>query len=147
MSNPNLVVVYSPEGEMFETTRANARDLITHVGWSTTKPEFNPSAAKAAEPEEPAHAADEREGSIEDAEGTTGEGSTGEAEAGTEEAGEEEVLSSADAELFTEFEQFAHLETREQVVEYLADKFPDFKPHHKSSRDGLVAKAIELAGE
>ena len=33
------------------------------------------------------------------------------------------------------------------VVAYLAKNFPDFKPHHKSSRDGLVAKAIELAAK
>jgi hypothetical protein len=34
MSDPNLVTIYSPEGEAFEVTRLNARDLTTHAGWT-----------------------------------------------------------------------------------------------------------------
>lgn len=33
-----LVKVYSPTGEMFENSPANARDLVIHVGWSYEKP-------------------------------------------------------------------------------------------------------------
>lgn len=146
MSNPNIVNVFAPDGEMFEMTRVNARDLCTHAGWSMTRPDVI-KTAPAAEPEEEDHASNEREGSREDGEGTSGEAGRDEAETTGEASGEgqEEVLTESGPAFFTTAEEFDHLETREAVVEYLAEKFPDFRPHHKSSRDGLIAKAIELA--
>ncbi len=122
MSNPNTVTVFSPEGEPFEMSRVNARDLCNHREWSMSPPEGGVTAPV----EEPADAVDE----------------AGETET-TEEAGEEEVTDEVT--VFTTEEQFAALTEREDVVAYLAATFPEFKPHHKSSRDGLVAKAIELA--
>lgn len=32
-----LVKVYSPDGEVFENSPANARDLVVHAGWSYDK--------------------------------------------------------------------------------------------------------------
>lgn len=32
-----LIKVYSPEGEMFENSPVNARDLVVHAGWSYDK--------------------------------------------------------------------------------------------------------------
>lgn len=147
MSNPNTVTVYSPEGEPFEMSRVNARDLCTHRGWSMS-PLTVPPVAQPDEPEEEDHAEDEREGSgqadatgeAEDGEGEGAEGSTGGEAPGSE---QEDVLT--DTAPFTTEEQFAELTEREDVVAYLAKHFPDFRPHHKAGRDGLVAKAIELA--
>lgn len=34
----NLIKVYSPSGEVFENSPANARDLVTHAGWSYHPP-------------------------------------------------------------------------------------------------------------
>ena len=34
----DLVKVFSPAGEPFENSPANARDLVIHAGWSYTKP-------------------------------------------------------------------------------------------------------------
>ena len=65
-------------------------------------------------------------------------------ENGDEDEDEAETAEEAPTVRKTE-EDFADLETREDVVAYLAVAFPDFKPHHLSKRDGLVAKAIELA--
>lgn len=146
MTNPNTVTVYSPDGEPFEMSRVNARDLCAHRQWSMSPPD--PAAANSAKPKEPAVAAPAVERGIED--------EAEQAEAGQEEAGhadEAEAGYADEAEdgeevaptVFTTAEQFAHLETREEVVAYLAATFPEFRPHHKSSRDGLVAKAIELA--
>lgn len=147
MSNPNTVTVYSPEGEPFEMSRVNARDLCNHRGWSMSSLTV-PPATKPEESEEEAHAEDEREGSgqadatgeAEDGEGEGAEGSTGGEAPGSE---QEDVLTETAP--FTTEEQFAELTEREDVVAYLAKHFPDFRPHHKAGRDGLVAKAIELA--
>lgn len=146
MSNPNTVTVYSPTNEPFEMSRVNARDLCAHAGWSM-KPLDGytpPKPDKEPTHEETADAADS-EGSVEDAEGEDAEGSEGEDEgAEGEDAGEE----NADTLVIRKEEaDFDDLETRDDVVAYLAEAFPDFKPHHLSKREGLVAKAIELAAK
>lgn len=137
MSSPNTVTVYSPEGEPFEMSRVNARDLCTHRKWSMSPLTVPPVAAAPAETEEAADASTDSEGSVEDVVSNEG--------AAEEVADEEapEVVSRLG--IKTHEVEFDHMTTREDVVAYLADFFPDFKPHHKSSRDGLVAKAIELA--
>lgn len=140
MSNPNTVTVFSPEGEPFEMSRVNARDLCSHRGWSMSPLTVPPVAAAPAEPKEPADAGTDSAGSVEDAETESTAAEDGEA---GEEA--EEEVSAAGVTILTTEEEFDSLPEREDVVNYLAAAFPDFKPHHKSSRDGLVAKAIELA--
>jgi len=154
MQNPNTVTVYSPEGEPFEMSRVNARDLCSHRGWSMSPlTGGNTKAEKPAEPKEEIHAEDDREGSgqadatgeTEDGEGEGPEGSTG---GEAPEPEQEDVLIDPRTDFsipFTTEEQFAELTEREDVVDYLAKHFPDFVPHHRARRDGLVAKAIELA--
>lgn len=160
MSNPNTVTVFSPEGEPFEMSRVNARDLCTHRGWAMSpltvppvKAETPAKPVKAETPtktetKEPEHAEVDREGSGEadatgEAEDGEGEGSEGSAGSEATQPEQEDVLT--DTAPFTTEEQFAELTEREDVVAYLAKHFPDFRPHHKAGRDGLVAKAIELA--
>lgn len=123
MSNidPNLVLVYSPTGDTAEVSKSNARDLVTHVGWSYEK------LIAAATPPAPAPAPTP---------------APTPAPAPTTPPAETPAAEGSD--LFTTAEQFAGFD-RDAVVEYLAKHFPDFKPHHKSSVDGLIAKAIELA--
>jgi hypothetical protein len=146
MSNPNTVTVYSPSNEPFEMSRINARDLCSHAGWSM-KPLDGYTPPKPIEAdtqiEEAADAADNA-GSVEDAETNEGEGAeTNEGEGKGEDAGEED-----DALVIRKEEtDFADLETRDDVVAYLAEAFPEFKPHHLAKREGLVAKAIELAAK
>lgn len=139
MSNPNTVTVYSPEGEPFETSRVNARDLCAHRGWSMSP--LTAGAAPAPKKEAEDAVADSA-GSVEDAETESEDTEAG--EEGVEEA-DEEATATEGVKVFTTEEEFDDLTEREDVVAYLAAAFPDFKPHHKSSRDGLVAKAIELA--
>ena len=155
MSNPNLFTVWSPDGtEMIETSRANARDLVTHAGWLSSPPtviekivvvekdaETAPVETPAAEtPAEEAPAAET------EANDETEEDSEEEAGEGDEDEGSEDEGSSENAPAVRKTEEdFADLTEREDVVAYLAATFPDFKPHHLSKRDGLVAKAIELA--
>lgn len=145
MSNPNLFTVWSPTNEPFETSRANARDLTSHAGWSYKPLDAVEIAAATVPPvkvEEPkveavkeeidAPSEGSNEGAGETAsEVTEGEGST------EEEATESEKVEVTEAD-------FAHLEDRDAVVAYLADKFPAFKPHHLSKRDKLVEKLVEL---
>jgi len=157
MQNPNTVTVYSPEGEPFEMSRVNARDLCSHRGWSMSPLTVPPVKAEKpaeiktetpVETKEETHAEADSEGSgqadatgeTEDGEGEGTEGSTSGETPGSE---QEDVLT--DPVIFTTEEQFAGMTDREDVVVYLAGAFPDFKPHHKAGRDGLVAKAIELA--
>lgn len=35
-----LIKVYAPDGEVFENSPVNARDLVTHAGWSYSKPKL-----------------------------------------------------------------------------------------------------------
>lgn len=130
MTDPNLVKVFSPTGEMAEVSKLNARDLTGNSGWTYERliaaatPAPKPAPVKPVAPEEkqtPAPAADETDQ--------------------TEETNED----AETADLFTTVEQFDALEERDAVVAYLAKHFPDFKPHHLSKRDKLVEKAIELA--
>lgn len=126
MSNtdPNLVLVFSPTGESAEVSRANARDLTSHAGWSYERliaaatPAPAPAKAPANQVTPPPAAAAP--------------------------AADETPATEGDATIFTTAEQFAGFD-RDAVVAYLAKHFPDFKPHHKSSADGLIAKAIALA--
>jgi hypothetical protein len=138
MSNPNIVTVFSPDGDRFEMSRINARDLVNHRGWSMSPLTVPPTKA---ETKEETNAEADTTGEADDVEGEGAEGSTG-GEASDPE--QEDVLTTSDAPYTTE-EQFAELTEREDVVAYLAKHFPDFEPHHRSRRDGLVTKAIELA--
>lgn len=133
MSDPNMTTVYDKNGEPFETSRANARDLVTHAGWSFARPtviekivEVQPTPVPTPIVEETAAAPvfEEETAAAEDFDAATATG----------------------VELFTTVEQFADLD-REGVVVYLADNFPDFQPHHRAGRDKLVEEAIKLAGE
>ena len=144
MSNPNDLKVYSPSGEMFEMSRANAHDLTTHAGWSFKAPTEIKAPAEIAActvPPVVKETADVQSNadSARSVEDTT---PVVEAEAETSAETVEEATEENDA---VTDEDFAHLEDREAVVAYLAEHFPEFKPHHKSSRDGLVAKLVELA--
>lgn len=150
MSNPNTVTVYSPDGEAFETSRVNARDLCAHREWTmsppatATTPAAEPVEETPVETEDKSDAEDDSERGVEDA----GQEDAGQEDAAavSEEAGEEageEVVGPAG--IKTVEDEFEYLTTRDQLVEYLEEFFPDFKPHHKAGRDSLVAKAIELA--
>lgn len=123
--------VFSPQGEPFEVSSLNAHDLVTHAGWSYDQPTI--VKAEVVENE----TAEEEEAGEDAADETSEE----------EEAGEDtsEEDAGGDAAPFTTTEQFDSLETLENVTAYLAQHFPDFKPHHLAKRDTLVAKAIELA--
>jgi len=144
MSNPNDLKVYSPSGEMFEMSRANAHDLTTHAGWSfkapteikapaeiaaCTVPPVVKETADAPSTADSARSVEASDTPVVEAEAETS------TEAVEEAAEENDAVTDAD---------FAHLEDRDAVVAYLAEHFPEFKPHHKSSRDGLVAKLVEL---
>lgn len=156
MSNPNTITIFSPAGEPFEMSNINARDLTTHAGW-TYAPSGDTPAAPAAEPEtqteDDADASATSTGSDEASDEAHSETEAGEAGDEAEDAADEAEVTGDDepfhAVLETEAD-FAILTERQDVVEYLAHHFPAFKPHHKSSRDGLVTKALELqaaAGE
>lgn len=131
--------VYSPEGDMFETSALNAHDLVTHAGWSYEALTGTPAPAPAPEPvvtppaEEPEADADE----------TTDES---EAEETADESDEDETPAD-EPKVRKTVEDFADLEDRDAVIAYLATAFPDFKPHHLAGRDKLVEKAVELAAE
>lgn len=158
MSNPNLFIVYSPEGEKFETSRANARDLTTHAGWSYSPPAASIAACTVPPVKEEPKPAPQVETKTEtpapkddtDA-STSSEGRSEDASEGDEasEAGEGEASEGATGENSEDrkltADDFAYLETREQAVALLADQFPAFKPHHKQDRDKLVAKLVELS--
>ena len=157
MSN-NLFKVWSPDGsEMVETSRANARDLTTHAGWLSSPPTViekivvveketanevvetetkaeTPAATETPVTEEEAPAAETEEAGSDDDDAATGD----------DESADEDTKAETPAVRTTE-EDFADLESREDVVAYLAAAFPDFKPHHLMKRDKLVLKAIELA--
>jgi len=38
MSDPNMITVFDKNGDSFEMTKANARDLVEHAGWSYQRP-------------------------------------------------------------------------------------------------------------
>lgn len=160
----NLLTIYSPDGEKFEVTKPNFRDLTTHRGWSA-KPPVTTAPAAAPEPapepqsepepviepetEEDADAGNDGAGS-ESSDANEGE-ATETAEAGEEgdegEAGEEDEVSE-DAEAFVPFttvEQFDGLADKLDVQAYLTQHFPDFKFDGRANRDKLIAQAIELA--
>lgn len=148
MTNPNLITVWSPDGsEMIETSRANARDLVTHVGWSYSPPHVIEKIVvveKAAETEkEPANEVGETEAETPAATETETVTETPAEDAGEDDA-DADTSDEAPAVRKTEAD-FDDLESREDVMAYLAATFPDFKPHHLTKRAGLVAKAIELA--
>lgn len=146
MSNPNLVLIFSPAGEPFETSRANARDLTSHAGWSFSPP-AEVAAVAVAEASKPVEAPKEPEvaqtpPSSEG--GNADEGSEGTDDEGTGEEAGEEGTAEEEGVIFTTAEQFEGMD-REAVVAYLAKNFPDYKPHHLTKVEKLVVKAIELA--
>jgi len=160
MSNPNTVTVYSPEGDPFEMSRANARDLCNHRNWSMNPVAHSTATAPATKEIDHGSPASERSVEAPVPEKAEVEAEPAADEAEVEVEAEEEVVEEVAADEdeaaadqdnasapFTTEEQFADLVEREDVVAYLADHFPDFRPHHKAGRDGLVAKAIELAAE
>lgn len=120
MSDPNLITVFDKNGEPFETTRANARDLVTHVGWSYSRPtviekvvEAKPEPAPVVEVETAAAPVVEPETTVSDEK--------------------------------TE-DPFAGMD-RDAVAAYITANFPDATFHHKTGRDKLVELALSLAGE
>lgn len=159
MTNPNLITVWSPDGsDMIETSRANARDLVTHVGWSYSPPHVIEKIVVVEKTEttaeEPANEVGETKAETPAATETETVTETPAEEAGEDDAeengdedeGDDEAETAEEAPAVRKTEEdFADLESREDVVAYMAVAFPDFKPHHLSKRDGLVAKAIELA--
>lgn len=138
MSDPNLVTVFDKNGEPFETTRANARDLVNHVGWTYARPTIIEKVVEAKSA--PAPFVEEPTTPVaEEAPAPVVE------EPAAEEA-VEEVPATEAATVFTTAEEFEGLD-RDGVVAYLAATFPDYQPHHRAGRDKLVEEAIKLAGE
>jgi hypothetical protein len=137
MSNPDLPTVYSPAGEPFETSKANARDLVTHAGWSYTAPEKTTKATLAATtaPVTPpaAPAAPVTPPPVEE---TT--------EETTEETSEETSEETAAPKLRLTVEDFADLTDRADIRAYIESTFK-VDADGRSSRDKLIAQAIALA--
>ena len=133
MSNPNMTTVFDKNGEPFEMNKANARDLVEHAGWSFQKPtvieKIVEVPAKEEKKVEDEQAEDEKE--VEEISDSTVSASHAD--------------NTAEEQPLRHMEDFGDYETREDMVEYLAKFFPDFKPHHKAGRDSLVEKAVELA--
>lgn len=125
MSDPNMVTVFDKNGDSFEMTKANARDLVEHAGWSYQRPTIiekvvekvvevpvvpvTPPAAEEPKTEEP-----------------------------ETEAGEEQLLKTEEA--------FKDMD-RDAVAAYLNKRFPDAAFHHKTGRDKLVELAVSLAAD
>ena len=135
MSNPNTVTVYSPDGEPFEMSRVNARDLVAHRKWS-----MSPMTAVETVLVQAEAITDTVVEPVVTTETVEVEGT--EEQVITEDG---KIDEESDVIILTTEEQFAEMTEREDVVAYLAKAFPDFVAHHKSNRDGLVAKAIKLA--
>lgn len=145
-----LFKIFSPEGEPFEVSKANARDLTTHAGWA-----YSPKTeADAEEAETEAEVETEDETETEDDSDASETG----AESGDEEANDEQGSEEADADdaaeeegseeeaegLLTSEEDFADFD-KEAVVAYLEKNFPEAAFDKRSGRDKLVAFAIEQA--
>lgn len=135
MSNPNTVTVYSPDGEPFEMSRVNARDLVAHRKWSMSPMTAVETVLVQAEATSETVVAPE----------IITQAVVADGEEEQVNFDDDKIDEESDVGIFTTEEQFDGLTEREDVVAYLAKHFPDFVPHHKSSRDGLVAKAIKLA--
>ena len=135
MSNPNTVTVYSPDGEPFEMSRVNARDLVAHRKWS-----MSPMTAVETVLVQAEAITDTVVEPVVTTETVEVEGT--EEQVITEDG---KIDEESDVIILTTEEQFAEMTEREDVVAYLAKAVPDFVTHHKSNRDGLVAKAIKLA--
>jgi hypothetical protein len=131
MSNP--VKVYSPAGEMFEVTRLNAHDLVTHAGWSynnvaaatpapppaPVQPVAPTPAAAPATPEEPV-------------DGVQAEAEAEAPAALTDEAFDEEAAAA----------RYAALD-KPAMLALLQEEF-SFDADGRTSLPKLVAKAVEL---
>lgn len=152
----NLVTVFAPDGERFEVSTANARDLTSHVaGWSYDGNVAAATPAPAAPAPTPTAPAPIVAEPVKDnTDGSTHEGQEsvpteeGRGEAGPSE-GEGEAPVPAEGEgqevAFTTVEQFAALTEKADVQAYITAKFPDFTIDGRSNRDKLIAQAIELA--
>lgn len=149
-----LVKIFSPENEPFEVSKANARDLTTHRGWTYGPNDGTPAAAPVEEAEAEDEIETEDETETEDGSDDTESGS----ESGDEEANEQDdEEANADGteeegsdgeeeakELLTSEEDFADFD-KEAVVAYLEKNFPEAAFDKRSGRDKLVAFAIEQA--
>lgn len=147
-----LVKIFSPENEPFEVSKANARDLTTHRGWTYGPNNGTPATAPVEEAEDEIETEDETEteDGSDDTESGSESGDEETNEQGDEEAdadGTEEEGSDGEEEteeLLTSEEDFADFD-KEAVVAYLEKKFPEAVFDKRSGRDKLVAFAIEQA--
>lgn len=140
MSDPNLITVFDKNGEPFETSRANARDLVTHVGWTYGRPKVVEKIVEVATPAAPV---------VETLVAPVAEVETPAApvvEAPAAPVVETEVATPAATALLTTVEAFEDF-GRDEVVAYLTENFPAATYHHKTGRDKLVELAISLASE
>lgn len=149
-----LIKIFSPENEPFEVSKANARDLTTHRGWTYGPNNGTPAAAPVEETEVETETETEVETETEDDSNASESG----AESGDEEADDEQGSEEADADdaaeeegteeegedLLTSEEDFADFD-KEAVVAYLEKNFPEAAFDKRSGRDKLVAFAIEQA--
>jgi hypothetical protein len=145
----NTVTIYSPEGEMFENqTRANARDLVEHAGWSYD----GHVAAATPKPGTPAVTSSVTTSGHPLAEELTEEDAENVEVVETEMdyAEEQEVRAqSVNRHVpgkFTEAD-FADLPTKAAVQTYIEDTFPDAEFDKRVNREKLVAHAIRLAAD
>lgn len=128
MSDPNMITVFDKNGDSFEMTKANARDLVEHAGWSYTRPTIIEKVVeKVVEvPAAPVAAPVAEEPKTE----------TPVTETAADDTGEEQLLKTEEA--------FKDMD-RDAVAAYLNKHFPDATFHHKTGREKLVELAITLA--
>lgn len=125
MSNPNYISVFDPKGEHFEMVRANARDLVEHAGWTYSPPKVIEKIVQAVVAPEAVE--------------------TPEPEVIEEE--EAPVTEEEDSGPTADEDKFSFIKDREQAVAYLAENFPEFKPHHRAGFESLIEKIVELSGK
>lgn len=122
----NLVKVWSPKGELFELSKPNARDLVSHCGFTYTQPIVIVQEAAPA----PAPAPAETTPPVCPAPAPT--------ETPAETPAEEPKVRLTE-------EDFADLEDKAAVRAYIEATFPGTEVDGRSNREKLIALAIELA--
>lgn len=147
-----LKTVYSPAGEKFEMSPANARDVVRHAGWSESKPHPDDVAAylagqsgeaAAITAEEPAAPTTTEEPTAPNSEPTE----ETVANDGDDDSDEDDNSDSEDeATVKTEPNHFADMD-REAVRAYIDETFPGTEIDGRWNRDRLVAVALELAAK
>jgi hypothetical protein len=148
----SLTVVYSPSGEKFEVTKANARDLVSHVGWSYNGvvAAGTPKPADVLKPE-PKTAPIAKEVSESEQPGKSQEEIDDEAKRVLLKDGEvpamSEVIKAAEPQRTQRLTvaDFDDLEDKAAVADYIAKTFPDLKIDGRANRDKLIAQAIDEA--